>query len=108
MAIDDYFIDCVKQRPTVILNENSTPSRSGTTNTTIRGYLETLERNAGLDFGKYGNKGVMVFLSSHFDFKYGDFIIYKDTTYIVVSEPDNVGNVDHHCEVYVIRENYND
>lgn len=100
MSIENYYIDCVRSRPTESLNDSLRPVTTYNS-TAIKGYL-----GSGTDkVVKIADKDTIEtrykFYCNDFDILINDLILYENKTYEVTSEPKNTAHKNHHIKVLV-------
>lgn len=100
MAIEDYFVSCVKKRPLTTLNTYGKPV-STYTDTPALGYLGSVSSALTSEAGALTLISKFKFYSDDFDWQVGDLVEYEDFTYIIVSPPKNTAHRDHHCKLEV-------
>jgi hypothetical protein len=97
LAITDFFIDCVRKRESVTLNDTRRAIKSYTS-TSITGYV-------GKGNTKYVNVADKIttvmqynFYCDDFDLIFGDIIVYENKNYEVISNPQNTTHKNHHIK----------
>lgn len=97
MAIDRFYIDCVRKRKT---ETNNYRQRSITsyTDTNIRGYKSWYRQGVLKIAGKETIVNQYKFLCNDFDLQAMDIIYYDGKYYEVVNEPKNTANRNHHIK----------
>lgn len=100
MAIEDYFISCIKKRPITNLNGYGKPVNIYT-DIQILGYLGSSSSSLNQEAGALTIISKFKFYSDDFDWQVGDLVEYEGFTYAIVSPPKNTAHRFHHCKLEV-------
>ncbi len=103
MAIESYFVACVRRRPGTSTKNSKYESTVTYTSTNINGYLGSRSNQEQKYGEKYTLKTQFKFYCDDFALLYGDLIDYESKTYRVVSDPQNTVHANHHIKVFVER-----
>lgn len=103
MAIEDFYIDCVRKRPTHTTNDYGEPTKSYT-NTNIKGYYNG-QPSSSQEFigGKWIVRTQLTFLTDDSDIQHDDIVVIDSDNFRVIGRSANGGNKDHHYEVQIER-----
>lgn len=99
MAIEKFYIDCVRQRPTKVLKngryENVFTPKS------IKGYLGSVSDSQQIIADKNTTKMINKFYCNDFELRIGDYIDYENSRYEVISQPRDCVHRGHHIKTNV-------
>jgi len=98
MAIENYYIYCVRKRKTETLNGNNRAIATYT-DTPISGYKSGSSSKITIVAGKETIEDVYKFYTDDFDLQSQDIIVYDGESYLVTSDPKNTANRNHHIKV---------
>jgi hypothetical protein len=103
MAVDNFFVACVRRRPGASSKNSKYESIITYTSTNINGYVGSRSNQEQKYSEKYTLKTQFKFYCDDFQLAYGDLIDYESKTYRVVSEPQNTVHANNHIKAFVER-----
>jgi hypothetical protein len=103
MAIEDYYIDCTRKRPTYPTNDYGEPVKTYV-DTQIQGYCNGKPSNTQIFMGgKWVIQSQTMFLTNDSEIQHDDLVVIGTDNFRVIGRPANGGNKGHHYEVLVER-----
>ena len=100
MSIEDFYIDCTRERPTYVLDQDTNRPNVTFTTTAIMGYLSNSQTDvAEIKTGKYTTTVQKYFYTDDFNIVRGDFINYENKRFEVIGVPKDTAHRGNHIKV---------
>lgn len=103
MAIEDFYVDCVRKRATFTTNEYGESVKSYNS-TNIKGYYNGQPSNNQVFIGdKWVVQSQLTFLTDDSDIQHDDLVVIESENFRVIGRRADGGNKAHHYEVLIER-----
>jgi hypothetical protein len=103
MAIEDFYVECTRKRPTHTINDYGETVKTYT-DTTINGYYNGQPSNTQVFMGgKWVIQSQLTFLTDDSDIQHDDIVVIESDNFRVIGRRADGGNKGHHYEVLVER-----
>lgn len=99
--IEDFYISCIRKRPTESQDTGTGEVIQTFTNTTINGYKGSQAFTFQKSADKLTTKTQYKFFTDDFNIRFGDIVNYENEDYLVISDTENTAHLNHHALVYI-------